>query len=255
MKLIDQNTASILSQSSMLIGEAVFTSLLYYNQRFIFLDEHLQRLLQGANFLFPDANINMTFIHELKGQLKQAANAISDNRSVRITITKEGYFFEFRPWNESKISLDVGLSESIKTESIKPSYLKLSQYALEFYELKKSAYDDLIYLDINQTLTEASTSNLFMIDKSEKIITPPTSSKVLAGILRSKLINFCKRSNIDIIECEITLTELFEAKSVFLTNSIKGIRSINKFKEKKYEKSLILEKIINDFGRYGERIE
>lgn len=254
MKLIDKNTASILAHSSMLIGEAVFTSLLYYNQRFIFLDEHLTRLLSGANFLFPEFNLGTDFVTELKKTLIADSKAYQDNRSVRITLTREGYFIDFRPWVENKAEISLGLSENRKIRSMKPHYLKLSNYALEFYELKKSKTDDLIYLDTEQNLTEATTSNLFIINSENQLVTPPASSTVLAGILRKKLIEYLVAAGFKVQEREIKIEEFLHANVVFLTNSIKGIRWINQFNEIKFEKSLMLEKIVNEFGRYGERI-
>lgn len=254
MKLIEQDTASILSNTSLLRGESVFTSILYYKNQFIFLDEHLERLFQGAIYLFEDLKIERSLITEIKSILLNHAKGVNETKSVRVTITEEGYFIDFRPWNESKFELDVGLSKNKKIKNFKPSFLKLSNYVLEFYELKKSKYDDLIFFDNDQLLTEATTSNVFLINQTNQIITPPVSSTVLSGILRLKLIEYLNLKGLKVWEKEISREEFLEARSIFLTNSIKGIRIINKIDEKLFEKSLILENILNEFGRYGDKI-
>jgi branched-subunit amino acid aminotransferase/4-amino-4-deoxychorismate lyase len=114
MKLIEQDTASILSNTSLLRGESVFTSILYYKNQFIFLDEHLERLFQGANYLFEDLKIERSLVTEMKSILLNHARGGNETKSVRVTFTKEGYFIDYRPWNESKFELDVGLSKNKK---------------------------------------------------------------------------------------------------------------------------------------------
>jgi branched-subunit amino acid aminotransferase/4-amino-4-deoxychorismate lyase len=123
-----------------------------------------------------------------------------------------------------------------------------------YLRIKKLKYDDLIFFDNDQLLTEATTSNVFLINQTNQIITPPVSSTVLSGILRLKLIEYLNLKGLKVWEKEISREEFLEARSIFLTNSIKGIRIINKIDEKLFEKSLILENILNEFGRYGDKI-
>jgi len=254
MNLLNQDTASILSQSSLLLGESVFTSVLYYQKRLIFAEEHLDRLILGAKYLFPETIFPKNFKQILLQQLENTVMNLVENQSIRMTIVRDGYFITTRKWNESSASITIGQSEIIKGKSFKPSFIKLSNYGLEFLELKQSKFDELIYFDVEDNLTEATTSNIFLINQQNELMTPKLSSNVLDGIIRLKLIKFAQSLNISTKEVDIKLLDIKNAKCMFLTNAIKGIRFVNQFENLTFSNCESFEKIITSFGRYGEKI-
>ena len=89
----------------------------------------------------------------------------------------------------------------------------------------------LIFKD--KKITEAAHSNVWII-KKKKIITHPANNEILKGVTRTVLISLIKSSNLDLIEREFTIKELYNSDEIFITNSVHGIVPINKVEETKF---------------------
>jgi branched-subunit amino acid aminotransferase/4-amino-4-deoxychorismate lyase len=248
VKILETKNYPILENSSFLRGEQVFTSMLFYNGKFLFFNEHIERLIKGAAFLFPLHNWEGERLN-IKSYLEIKTKELSGDFYCRLTIVEDYFFTIVKPHELAPLNISLAKAFQIKTPSIKPSYLKLSQYADSHLELKQTKSDDIIYFDQNSFVTEASTSNIFVVLKSGKIITPYLSSMVLEGILRKKLLQ-----KLNIIEQNITEDDLINSQEIWLSNSIKGLRFVKTYNnhEKIFEKSLF-ENVIVGLGRYGEK--
>jgi branched-subunit amino acid aminotransferase/4-amino-4-deoxychorismate lyase len=137
---------------------------------------------------------------------------------------------------------------------IKPDYLKLSDYALIKAELsKRPEIDDLLLFDTQNILTEASTSNVFIVGLDQKIYTPKTSSMVLDGIYRKNLIQFFKLNHYEIVEGDVFFDDVIKSSEILLTNSIKGVRRVLQFEKNIYNNKNVFDFVINKFGQFGEK--
>ena len=67
---------------------------------------------------------------------------------------------------------------------------------------------------------EFASSNLFIV-KDNQLITPRATELILNGITRQFIIRLAKDNNIDVIERNIPLTELYSANEVWMTSSMK----------------------------------
>lgn len=62
-----------------------------------------------------------------------------------------------------------------------------------------------------------------------------------------------QRNDFKIFERSISKSDLLNAREIWLTNSVKGIRFVDQFEELNFEKKdSLFEKAIKVFGRYGE---
>lgn len=118
---------------------------------------------------------------------------------------------------------NVGIYEAITKPMNVLSALKSSNallYVLASNFAKENSFDDVVLLNAAGRVCEATSSNLFVI-KDEKIFTPSVTEGCVEGVLRTVLLNHFKME-----ETQITVEQLATADSVFLSNTIQGIRAI-----------------------------
>jgi branched-chain amino acid aminotransferase len=56
----------------------------------------------------------------------------------------------------------------------------------------------------------------------------------VAGVMRKKVMQLAKKSNLPVIETSISPNVLEGAEEVFLTNAVSGIKWVSGFKKKRY---------------------
>lgn len=85
-------------------------------------------------------------------------------------------------------------------------------------EAMAAGYDEAIFLDSAGHVAEASGENLFMV-KRGRLITPPLSSPILAGITRDAMLTLAREQGIPVEERTFARDELYIADEVFLTGT------------------------------------
>jgi branched-chain amino acid aminotransferase len=108
------------------------------------------------------------------------------------------------------------------------SNLKTNNYLLNVLavkQAKESGYDDAIILNNRGNVCEASSSNLFMIQKGI-LFTPSLSQGCVAGTKRRELLDILPTLGFQVEETIITKDMIFEMEEVFLTNAIRNIRPV-----------------------------
>lgn len=93
---------------------------------------------------------------------------------------------------------------------------------------REEGFDDVILLNAEGRICEATSSNVFLI-KDKLIFTPSLAEGCVDGVLRSVLLN-----HFDVVETVITQEQLSSADSLFLTNTIQGMRAIAAINGKNY---------------------
>jgi branched-chain amino acid aminotransferase len=116
----------------------------------------------------------------------------------------------------------------------------------------KMGFDDAILLDVNGNITEATTSNFFII-VNQKLITPIPDC-FLDGLTRQTIIQIAKDKGIEVEEKHIKPEELSEGNAAFFTGTaieVMPIKSITNG-NKKYEFSMensILKTLIDEYSK------
>ena len=98
-------------------------------------------------------------------------------------------------------------------------------------------------LDDQGYITEATTSNIWIL-KNNTLITTPLTSNILPGVTRKKIIELAKILNIRVSEDKFKETDVYNADNVFITNSSAILLEANKLNGKKLKVSN--NKIIRD---------
>lgn len=261
MKILSEETARLYQNTSLQRGRIVFTSFISYNRKILFLAAHIERLVKGAEFLFPNlgwsdsAHLIKEYVEEV---FARASNQQNNDLYFRVTIFDDCLYIQQGPLNTQSVSLKLTFAFKVKTASLLPAFVKLSNYLdsdLELAKAKILSFNDVLFLDNENNVTEASTSNVFIVNNEGKIITPKPSSNILEGVTRIMLLEKLRSHEFNIIEAPISKLELQCAKEIWLTNSVKGVRFVQQFENRIFDKkdSLFL-KAIAVFGRLGELV-
>jgi branched-chain amino acid aminotransferase len=107
------------------------------------------------------------------------------------------------------------------------NYLNSQLIALE---ARRGGYDEGIALGHNGLLSEGAGENLFLIKKG-KLITPPTSAGILAGITRDSVITLAAELGIAVEERDLPREALYAADEIFMTGTaaeITPVRSVDR---------------------------
>ena len=100
----------------------------------------------------------------------------------------------------------------IKTIQLLPNCLAKQQA----YE--QGAYE-AVMIDPDGTVTEGSSSNVWIVTDENEIITRPANEKILNGITRRSVKKVAEELQMKVVERPFTKEEMFNAKEVFLTSA------------------------------------
>ncbi len=220
-------------------GDAVWEGLRIYDGRVAALDEHLERLENSAKALaFEGAPSTDEVKAALFATLK--ANGMREDAHVRLTLTRgEKITSGMNPkFNQSGCTLIV-LAEwkppvysddgirviTASTRRNSPAFLdskihhnNLLNNILASIEANVAGADSAIMLDYAGFVAETNDTNLFLVSRG-KILTPHADA-CLPGLTRQMIIDICREQDIDCIERNLSLTELYSADEVFTTGTM-----------------------------------
>ena len=228
-----------------LLGDGFFTTLLAKEGKLEYFDAHLKRLKQSAKiFSLPEPSFEIQS-HVLKildlNQLKKDLAAIRititrgiserglanlEKTSPTILITAQSYK---RPTSPLKMCIS-----SIKRDKTPPlchiKHLGYQASILARLEASEKGYEDALMLNSSNNLVCSTSGNLFLISRGE-ISTPPLNDGALPGIMREKIIQ--QHKNIKIRS--LTIEDIENADSAFITNSLVGIQMISALEKRELD--------------------
>ena len=226
-------------------GLGLFETILLYKGKPLFLDEHLARINQSI----VDLSLN---IEKLKKE--EVYQYLETNKSeleyevLKIVLTEKNRLFIKRVYtytNEDyQRAFSLNISKVQRNESSIFTFHKTLNYGdniLEKRKSKKLGYDEPIFLNSKNQITEGATSNIFVVVE-DKIYTPKLSCGLLNGIVRQYII-----SNYSVIETDINLEFLNKADEIFLTNSLLGIMPVNSLENKKLKSQKVSREILSKY--------
>jgi len=198
----------------------------------LFIEEHMERFQNSAK----EMNLNLKYSsEELKKMVMKLIAKNDFKRGGMKVILTGGYSSNgYVPSKETNlvILLSKFKSPSKKTyeEGVKlmlhrhfrqTAMVKTTNYIEPIRIIQKmkdaKAYDVLYHW--NGKISESSRSNFFIVKKDNTIVTPVTH--VLKGITRKRVLDLA-RQNYKVIEKDITMKELKNAKEAFVSSTTKG---------------------------------
>jgi 4-amino-4-deoxychorismate lyase len=233
--------------SGFFFGLGVFETILVKNNQPILLKEHLDRLNAGLKIL----NINKYIEEEYtRDQIKRIS---TENCAIKITVSDKNTLFSKREIIYQKEDYQKGFSLKISNIRRNPrshiTYIKSTNYIDNMLEKQKATeegFHEVVFLNNENEITEGSMTNLFFV-KENKIYTPLIECGLLAGVLRSWIIN-----NYEVIQGHYTLEEVKKSDGVFVTNSLVGIMKVVQIEDAQVNTSAIVNEIQIEYRKFLE---
>lgn len=221
-----------------LFGDAIYEVLPVYNGQPFFVDQHVARL--NSNLGKIKIKIPMIDWHELinrlilengggdlqiyihvtrgnQGARKHDIPAVSEPSIIAFTLHTA-----FPTLAEKENGLSVKTVEDIRWMRCDIKTTSLLGNILLNDEAVSSGYQTAILIR-NNIVVEGSTTNVFIVTKDGLIKTPPLNHECLPGITRQITIELIKQLKWAFVETEISLTDLFDAREVWVTSTTKEI--------------------------------
>ena len=253
--IVSDDANLLIHNRSFLYGDAVFETVKIVNSKILFLEDHYFRLMSSMRIVRMEIPMNFT-LEYLEEQILTLAKArnIESSARARITVYRNdgGYYL---PQNNS-------VSYLITVESLESASYAIVQkeYVVDLYtdfyvakqllssikttnkllNITASIYasendlDNCLLLNDSKNVIEALQGNLFML-KGNTLVTPPVSEGCLSGVMRKQILSLARTiENLEVIEEVISPFDLQKADELFITNVIKGIQPITKYRKKEF---------------------
>lgn len=238
-----------------LYGDSVFETVKILDGKVLFLEDHYFRLMSAMRIVRMEIPMNFTMEYFEEQILSTAASEnFSGSCRARISVyRKEGGFYLPKDNNVSFLITVLPLEDSVYR-------IEKDQYEVELYKdfivtkhllstIKSSnrminvtgsifadenGYDNCLLINDEKNVIEALNGNLFML-MGNKLVTPPISEGCLNGVMRKQILALAKKiETIEVEETPISPFDLQKADELFITNVVRGIQPITKYRKKEY---------------------
>ena len=240
----------------LLYGDSVFETVKILDGKILFAEDHYFRLMASMRIVRMEIPMNFTMEY-FEAQILSLAKAENLEKSSRARVTifrKEGGFY---------LPTDKNISFLISVSALENTVYSFEKdfYEVELYKdfivtkhllstIKSSnrminvtgsifadenGYDNCLLINDDKNVIEALNGNLFML-MGNKLITPPISEGCLNGVMRKQVLALARKiESLEVVEEPISPFDLQKADELFVTNVIKGIQPITKYRKKEYE--------------------
>ena len=217
-------------------GDAVYEVILYNNGIFYDYDGHIKRLFNSLKlinikfhltaqqlkiivknlFRLNRVNFGSIYIQVSRGVADRNHSYFGLNSKPVLTMIvskkKNNIFDDFKGVKAVTVVDNRWSRPDIKTTQLLPNVLAKT------YANKKNAYEG-IFIDQEGYVTEGSSSNIWVINKNNEILTREIDGKILSGITRMTISQFVKNNNFKMLEKKFTRDEMLNSREVFLTSA------------------------------------
>jgi branched-chain amino acid aminotransferase len=253
--LLETNTNLLEQNRGFLYGDGVFETLKVVDGTILFFEDHYFRLMAAMRIVRMEIPMSFTLEFLEEQVLVLAKNNHCENSArVRITVYRNDGGF-YLPTNNT-VSFLIQTSELMQSAyTIDENGYEVDLYK-DFYVTKQllstlkttnkmihitgSIYanendlNNCILLNDSKNVVEALQGNLFM-RMGNTLITPPLSEGCLNGIMRKQILSLAKKeTDLEVVEQVISPFDLQKADELFVTNVIKGIQPITKYRKKEF---------------------
>ena len=258
--LIVSNDTNILTRNrAFLYGDAVFETVKIMDSKVLFLEDHYFRLMSSMRVIRMEIPMNFTmeYLEEQILTLAKSKNlAISSRARITVYRNDGGYY----------LPQDNTVSFLISVESLYTAFYSIDKkdYVVDLYTdfyiskqllssikttnkiinitasifANENGLDNCLLLNDSKNVIEALQGNFFML-KGNVLTTPPVSEGCLNGVMRKQILALARKiENLEVVEEVISPFDLQKADELFITNVIKGIQPITKYRKKEFTTDL-----------------
>ena len=237
-------------------GDAVYEVILYNQGVFYDFDEHINRLFRSLHSIDIQFSITKKTIELIVKNLIrlnkisfgsvyiQVSRGIADRNHTFNNLNIKPILTIITSKKHNNINNDIiGVKAitvrdnrwarpDIKTTQLLPNVLAKTKAN------KQGAYES-IFIDDEGYITEGSSSNIWIINKDNEIITRSIDGKILSGITRKTIAKFSKLNDLTVIENKFSKDEMLNAKEVFLTSASSFVTPITEIDNVKINEGVV----------------
>jgi branched-chain amino acid aminotransferase len=226
-----------------LYGDSLFETLRILGGRPVLLDQHLQRLLNGAKALEFALPVRPDVLRQAALRLPRAEDlnegvlriALSRGQGLRgplptrihsptLLMTLGALPSNLADRLQSGMSV-VTSSWRKPSPDMLPNDAKLGSFLNSILAMQSVAAlgaDEALLLAASGEVAECSSSNIFLV-RDGQLVTPWLSSGALAGITRAFVLRLALELGLKVSERRVAPTEFAATQEIFLTNAVSGV--------------------------------
>ncbi len=238
-----QATVSVFD-SGFILGDGVWEGLRVHTGRIAFLNEHLDRLFEGAAALDMDIGISRSELTErLYATLK--ANAMTEGVHIRLMVTRG---VKSTPYQDPRVTISAATiviiaeyktaSPAVLENGIRLFTVHVRRGAPDVQDPKlnshskinciqaciqatKAGADEALMLDPHGFVATCNSTHFFIVRKGE--VWTSSGNYCLGGITRRKVIELCRANDIAVFEKDFSLIDVYGADEAFVTGTFAGV--------------------------------
>jgi branched-chain amino acid aminotransferase len=252
-ELLHRNDAKIsVFDSGFMMGDGIWEGLRLSNNQWLFLDEHLERLFEGAKAI--DLEIGLT-TDELVDALEKtkSANNMTTNAHARLMVTRG---VKSKPFQKPSFSMNGSTvviimehsDDSLKNNSISLASVpqvrgtpmmqdpKLNSHSklnciLACIQAEKAGADEALMMDPLGFVSTTNSCNFFIVKGGE--VWTSTGDYCMNGITRKKIIYLCNTNQIPVYEKNFSLVDVYSADESFVTGTLGSLTPVHEIDGRK----------------------
>jgi branched-chain amino acid aminotransferase len=228
------------------LGDGVFETLAVNGDVALWRFEHVERMRKAALELgvpFPEDAVEDAIdalTRRCKGHhvLRLTLTRGAGGRGLAGGVGKPTLIGSIMPFDERLRFQPLTLTtSSIRRNLHSPSSrLKTLSYidnVIAAREAHAKDVDDALMLNTGGRVASATIGNVFLLVEGT-LLTPSLSEGILPGIMRDSVIRLAKQAGIKVSEKQIKPSDIAKADSMFVTNSLRFVRSVTKCDDKRF---------------------
>ncbi|RTY72895.1 aminotransferase class IV [Flavobacterium bomense] len=251
--IVSQDTNVLFQNRAFLYGDGVFETVKIVNNTILFLEDHYFRLMSSMRVVRMEIPMNFTMEYleeQILSLVKKTGLSLSSRARITVYRNDGGYYL---PQNNTVSFLIHSIALENTLYSIEKKEYEVDLYK-DFYITKQllssikttnkiinitgsifaneNGLDNCLVLNDSKNVVEALQGNIFML-MGDKLITPPVSEGCLNGVMRKQILSLAKKiETLEVVEEVISPFDLQKADELFITNVIKGIQPVTRYRKK-----------------------
>jgi 4-amino-4-deoxychorismate lyase len=236
-------------------GDGVFETALLAQGRVRFLEHHLRRLALGCERLgivAPDAALLRSDVQRLSGSAERAVLKIVVSRGVgprsyrpssRAKTTRVVALYPPPPPTPARLALrwcETRLGRNARLAGIK--HLNRLEQVLAQAEWQDEAIIEGLMRDTEGELVCGTANNVFLV-REGVLVTPDLRFCGVLGIMRGEVLRVARELGIVVSEEPLWPHDVEAASEVFLTNAVRGIRSVNELGSLRWDSTPVADRL------------
>lgn len=232
--------------SGFMLGDGVWEGLRVHAGRVAFLDQHFDRLWEGAKAIFMDIGVSRADL-EARIYATIAANAM-DQCHIRLMVTRG---LRSTPYQDPRVIVSPAtiviiaehkdpLPETVThgitlfTVHVRRGFPDVQDPKLNSHsklncitaciQATQAGADEGLMLDPHGFVATCNSTHFFIVRKGE--VWTSSGDYCLDGITRRNIVNLCKANDIPVFERNFSLTDVYGADEAFVTGTFAGVAPV-----------------------------